>query len=275
MTARPGELLARGGVAAVASALMTSGAYPVLLHGVLGAAPRSRRGIAAMLGEWACGALASVTRPLGFVGLPGAGARGARPVVVVHGYAMSRACFALLARRLARAGHGPVFGFEYWTLGRVGGAARQLAAFVADVRARTGSDRVDIIGHSMGGVVARYYIAFHGGDQEVSHVVTVGSPLRGTGVSALALGFASRELVGGSPLLTRLAAAALPPTTKWLALWSHGDVLVPARQQVAPPGVTTRAYPHLGHVAMLASRRVAEDISSFLKCVLVLVACCH
>jgi pimeloyl-ACP methyl ester carboxylesterase len=270
-------LIARGGVAAIAGALMTTGAYPVLLHGVLGRPPRSRRGVAAMFGEWASGALASAARPLGLFaglgGLPGASARGARPVVVVHGYAMSRACFALLARRLARAGHGPVFGFEYWTLGRVGTAAQRLAAFVAEVRARTGSDRVDIVGHSMGGVVARYYIAFHGGDAEVAHLVTVGSPLGGTGVSALAIGFASRELVGGSPLLTRLAAVGISPTMKWLALWSHGDVLVPAHQQVAPPGAATLAYEHLGHVAMLASRRVAEDISSFLKCAVVLVAC--
>jgi pimeloyl-ACP methyl ester carboxylesterase len=188
-------------------------------------------------------------------------------VIVVHGYAMNRANFALLAHRLARRGHGPILGFEYWTLGRVGRAARELAGFVADVRAATGATAVDIIGHSMGGVVARYYVAFHDdpGRAGVAHLVTIGSPLRGTGASALALGFASRELVAGSPLMTRLAAAPLPRSTRWLAMWSEADVFAPASQQVAPPNAAVRMYRDLGHVAMLVSGRVADDIAEFLR----------
>ncbi len=236
-----------------------TGAYPHVLHAAL----RRRVPLRSMLGEWAWTALANAARPLGFAALPGGGATGVRPVVVVHGYAMNRANFTLLARRLARRGHGPILGFEYWTLGRVGRAARQLAAFVAEVRAATGATAVDVIGHSMGGVVGRYYAAFHGGDASIANLVTIGSPLTGTGVSALALGFASRELVAGSPLMTRLAAA--PPPAHMLALWSEADVFTPASRQHAQAGVTVRTYPDLGHVAMLASSRVADDISAFLR----------
>jgi len=104
--------------------------------------------------------------------------RGPRPIILLHGYAMNRANFFTLAYRLRAAGLGPVFGFEYWTLGRIAAGARQLGWFVDEVRAETGATEVDVIGHSMGGVVARYYVTFAGGDPFVKNVITLGSPRR-------------------------------------------------------------------------------------------------
>nr|HEX4318852.1 alpha/beta fold hydrolase [Kofleriaceae bacterium] len=252
------HLLGRGVVAAVSNALMATGAYPLLVH----AARRSLRGA---LGEWACALAASAARPAGFLPLPGAHVHGERPLVMLHGYAMNRANFTLLASRLARGGVGPIVGFEYWSLGRVSTAARQLAAFVDDVRARTGAAQVDLIGHSMGGVVARYYVSFGGGDGPVAHLVTLGSPHGGTDMSALGVGFPSRELVIGAPLVTRLAATPTPTTTKLLTIWSRSDALVPASRQQPIPGAVTRVYDDLGHLALLASRRVAHEILHFVK----------
>ena len=78
-----------------------------------------------------------------------------------------RANFLPLAYRLARAGLGPIVGFEYWTLGRTAAAARQLAWFVEHVQNMTGAPQVDVIGHSMGGVVGRYFVQLLGGDGAV------------------------------------------------------------------------------------------------------------
>ena len=153
----------------------------------------------------------SAVRPAGFLPLPGARNRGPRPIIVLHGYAMNRANFVPLACRLARAGLGPIVGFEYWTLGRTAAAARQLGWFVDQVRAETGAAQVDVIGHSMGGVVGRYYVALGGGDGAVANLVTIGSPHTGTDVSRIGIGHPTRELVLGSKLVQRLAAAPPPP----------------------------------------------------------------
>ncbi len=165
-----------------------------------------------------------------------------------------------LAYQLRRAGLGPIFGFEYWTLGRIAAGARQLGWFIDEVRAETGASSVDVVGHSMGGVVARYYVALAGGDGAVRHLITLGSPHSGTDVSGMGVGHPTRELVLGSKLCTRLAAAPPPRHTKITSIWSRADALVPGGRQPPLPGAEVILYDDLGHVAMLGSRRVARAV---------------
>jgi pimeloyl-ACP methyl ester carboxylesterase len=247
--------------------MMVSGMYP-LLPLALRAYQKGHVGtIKTTLTEWGMSAGLSVVRPVGFFPLPGFRQRGPRPVIVLHGYAMNRANFLPLAYRLARAGLGPIVGFEYWTLGRTAAAARQLAWFVEDVQRRTGAPQVDVIGHSMGGVVGRYYVQLLGGDGAVANLITLGSPHLGTDVSEFGVGHPTRELVVGSKLVQRLAQAQAPKDTRVLTIFSHADHLVPAHTQLALdiPRAQRIVYDDLGHVSLLGSRRVARDIIQRLK----------
>jgi len=256
------HLVWRGGVAVVSQAMMFTGLYPLVPHAVraLGGRDRGPRPVRCALVEWGISAALSAARPFGFFPLPGARVRGPRPIIVLHGYAMNRANFVPLALRLARAGLGPIFGFEYWTLGRVAAGARQLGWFVDEVRAATGAATVDLVGHSMGGVVARYYVQLAGGDPAVSHLVTLGSPHAGTDVSAIGIGHPARELLLGSKLVTRLAAAPPPQHARVTAIWSRADALVPGLRQPAPAGAEVVMFDDLGHVTLLGSRRVAAEV---------------
>jgi len=260
------HLLFRGGVAAVTQALMFTGMYPLVPHAFRAFQKRKKQhdlGTSPMrvaLTEWGISAALSAIRPAGFLRLPGAGGKGPRPVILLHGYAMNRANFVPLAYRLARAELGPIFGFEYWTLGRVAAGARQLGWFVDEVREATGADEVDLVGHSMGGVVARYYVTLAGGDPYVRNLVTLGSPHAGTDASRLGIGHPTRELLLGSKLVERLAAASPPRHTKVTVIWSRADALVPGTWQTPPPGSEVILYDDLGHVAMLGSRRVAAEV---------------
>ena len=173
---------------------------------------------------------------------------------------MNRANFFALAYRLRAAGLGPVYGFEYWTLGRIAAGARQLGWFVDEVRAATGATEVDLVGHSMGGVVARYYVSLAGGDPFVRNVITLGSPHAGTDLGGLGIGHPARELVLGSKLIQRLGAAAPPSHAKLTNILSHADALVPAAQQPRIPYADRVEYEDLGHVALLGSRRVARTV---------------
>ena len=189
----------RGGVAMVSDAMMFTGLYPLAVH-----AWRAARGeqppqaLRIALAEWGMALALSALRPAGFWPLPGATTRGPRPIIVLHGYAMNRANFVVLARRLAAAGLGPI---SASSTGRWA-ASRRARASSAGSSTRcaqaTGADEVDLVGHSMGGVVARYYLALGGGDVHVRHLVTLGSPHAGTDVSAVGIGHASRELIAGS-----------------------------------------------------------------------------
>lgn len=256
------HLFWRGGVAAVSHAMMLSGVYPLLPHALRAIGGRREHGrpVRVALAEWAMAAALSAARPAGFLPLPGARTRGPRPIVVLHGYAQNRANFVPLALRLRRAGLGPIFGFEYWTLGRIAAGARQLGWFVDEVRARTGASAVDLVGHSMGGVVGRYYVALAGGDGAVQNLITLGSPHAGTDVSGMGVGHPTRELVLGSKLCTRLAAAPPPRHTRICAIWSRADALVPGGRQPPLPGAEAILYDDLGHVSLLGSRRVAAAV---------------
>jgi hypothetical protein len=264
------QLAWRGAIAGLAGAAMVTGVYPVAPHLAL-AALRRRRGETAPPGqlgvvarEWALAVAMSAARPLGFLGLPG-GRAGPRPIIVLHGYAMNRANFLPLALRLARAGLGPITGFEYWTLGKTASAARRLAAFVDDVRAQTGADQVDVIGHSMGGLVGRHYVALGGGDGVVANLITLGSPHSGTDVSAMGLGRPARELLFGSSMLLRLGAAPPPTRTRFTVIWSRSDALVPSVREAHLHGVDEVVLDDLGHLGLLASRRVADAIIERLR----------
>ncbi len=245
---------------------MFSGLYPLVPHAIRALRGQlGERPVRAALTEWGMSIAVSAARPMGFLPLPGVSRCGPRPVIVLHGYAMNRANFLPLGYRLARAGLGPVFGFEYWTLGRIAAAAKQLGWFVDQVRTATGATEVDLIGHSMGGVVARYYVTLAGGDDAVNRLITLGSPHAGSDASGYGIGHPARELVLGSELFTQLAAAPPPNHAKITLIWSRGDALVPGAQQTAFPGAEVIMYDDLGHVALLGSRRVAGEIISRLQ----------
>jgi pimeloyl-ACP methyl ester carboxylesterase len=180
-------------------------------------------------------------------------------VILLHGYAMGRANFLVLANRMALAGLGPLVGFEYWTLGGVARPSAALAEFVEAVCAGLGSAQVDLVGHSLGGIIARHYVSTAGAAR-VAHLVTLGSPHGGTPFSRFGIGRTATEMLAGSTLLGELAARGLPPGVRATAIWSRADGLVSSRAQATLPGAEMIEVSGLGHLALLASRRVAREV---------------
>ncbi|MBN1669220.1 MAG: alpha/beta fold hydrolase [Anaerolineales bacterium] len=61
--------------------------------------------------------------------------------------------------------------------------AARLADFIQQVRQQTGASQVELIGHSMGGLVARAYVQSFSYPGDVAHLVTLGSPHQGAAVA--------------------------------------------------------------------------------------------
>lgn len=64
--------------------------------------------------------------------------------------------------------------------GPVADSARQLAPFVEKVLASTGARKVNLVGHSQGGMMPRYYLGFLGGADKVNHLVGIAPSNHGT-----------------------------------------------------------------------------------------------
>jgi pimeloyl-ACP methyl ester carboxylesterase len=65
---------------------------------------------------------------------------------------------------------------DSWENGRY---AKRLAEFIDKVLAATGASKVDIVAHSMGGLVARAAIKYYGCDTKVRKLLTIGTPNKG------------------------------------------------------------------------------------------------
>lgn len=137
---------------------------------------------------------------------------GPNPVVLVAGTFSPAAGLGVLAARLRADGH-DVTVFELPDLGRgdIPTTSAALAPVVERVRARTGAERVDLVGHSQGGLVAREYVKTFGGAPHVDKVIGLGAPNHGTLLANLAVWFgdcltvvACRQMAGGSEYLTAL-----------------------------------------------------------------------
>ncbi|MFE4593438.1 esterase/lipase family protein [Streptomyces laurentii] len=117
-----------------------------------------------------------------------------RPVVLVHGTLGNSVDNWLgLAPYLVERGY-CVFSLDYGQLpgvplfhglGPVDASAGQLSAYVDRVLAATGAAKADLVGHSQGGMMPRYYLRFLGGAAKVNALVALAPDNHGTTLSGL------------------------------------------------------------------------------------------
>jgi triacylglycerol lipase len=149
------------------------------------------------------------------------------PILLVHGIMDNRSVFTVFRRSLRRRGFGVVHAVNYSLFtGDVRTAARELHDHIEQLRERTGSDKVHIVGHSLGGMIARYYVQCMGGSAVVDTLVTLGSPHAGSLAAHLLPTPLARQLRPGSALLQELARPAPFCPTRFLVVWSRMDQMV-------------------------------------------------
>jgi pimeloyl-ACP methyl ester carboxylesterase len=192
------------------------------------------------------------------------------PVLLIHGYLATRGSLHLLEERLARRGH-VVMSYRLgalFNLGDIRNSAGLIARKVESIVAQTGVTRVDIVGHSMGGLVGLYYVKRLGGRHRVRHLVMMGTPAQGTwsallGLVTAPLGLASLQLLPGSPFLRELAESPMPAGVEVTSIGALRDWLAPVATTVLE-GVRHIAVP-TGHSGLLVEEQVASTVADLLQ----------
>jgi triacylglycerol esterase/lipase EstA (alpha/beta hydrolase family) len=152
------------------------------------------------------------------------------PVVLVHAtLADEGSNWVTLAPLLANEGY-CVYGFNYGetaaslplipfitpgridALGHIEHSAEELSSFVSKVLSKTKAAKVDLVGHSQGGMMPNYYIKYLGGAAKVNELIGLAPSNHGTTLDGLTklvevFPFAG-EVIGG--LLEFLGAPSLP-----------------------------------------------------------------
>lgn len=198
---------------------------------------------------------------------PGAGL----PIILVPGFACNRGYWGAMARYLKRQGHGPIFAVSLEPLfGSMEANAEHLAKYVEAVCAETGSDKVILVGHSMGGVVSRVYVHERGGAARVARIFAIGSPHEGT-VLANALAGAGTNL------------KQMTKHSEWSRQFNQNQsqpcpvpitaIITPHDNIVSPQSSTHLHYPNakniflpgVGHLEMVISKPVMKAVAAELE----------
>ncbi len=186
------------------------------------------------------------------------------PVLLIHGYLATRGSLHLMESALVRRGHvvisyplGPI------NLRDIRDSAGLIARKVESVVAQTGVERIDVVGHSMGGLVGLYYLKRLGGRHRVRRLILLGTPAQGTwsallGLLTAPLGAASLQLLPGSPFLRELGEGPIPPGAEVISVGAERDWLAPLPSTMLS-GVRHLALP-TGHSGLLVEAEVVDVI---------------
>ncbi|MER7661293.1 MULTISPECIES: alpha/beta fold hydrolase [unclassified Streptomyces] len=193
------------------------------------------------------------------------------PAVLLHGFVDNRSVFVLLRRSLARHGWRHLECLNYSPLTcDIRTAAELLGRHIEEICVRTGRSEVDIVGHSLGGLIARYYVQCLGGDQRVRTLVTLGTPHSGTTVAPLASAHPIvRQMRPGSALIEELRGPAPGCRTRFVSFWSDLDqLMVPVETAcVDHPDLIAQnvQVSGIGHLALPVHPAVAAGIRQALE----------
>jgi len=184
-----------------------------------------------------------------------------RPIVLIHGWTQNRTNFVWLARFLRKRGMGPFFGFNYFSLQPIETSAKALAAFIERVVAHTGAKEVDLICHSLGGLVARTYVDLMGGHRYVQRVVTLGTPHCGISYADARFGAGVRDMHAETGFVVQLGKAPLPPGVSYLSIYStHDNIVFPGSASCLGNRGTDIMVSGFGHFGILFCEEVAVHV---------------
>jgi len=184
------------------------------------------------------------------------------PIVLVHGYTQNRGTFVGIARSLAAAGAGPIYGFNYWSLQPLRRSFIGLSKFVRRILRETGAKKIDIVAHSMGGLVALECVRAM--PRRIRRVVTIASPHKGVLWSGPVVGAGVAELRAGSRFLRARESRVLGVPVLSIAS-THDNIVHPASQaSLAHRGGRDLVIEGPGHLGILFDAEAMREIARFL-----------
>jgi triacylglycerol esterase/lipase EstA (alpha/beta hydrolase family) len=187
------------------------------------------------------------------------------PVLLLHGFLGTRGSMYTLERRLNSDGI-CVLSFNLGTLNTrdIKKSAFLIHRKIESILGQTTVKKIDIVGHSMGGLIGLYYIKKLGGHEKVRKLVTMGTPMSGTWSALLGVatvGLASRsswQLLPRSRFLEELHHDPLPADVEYYTIAAQRDWVCPVDSTFLA-GATRLTVP-LGHSSLVVSEEVYRHV---------------
>ena len=182
------------------------------------------------------------------------------PLVFVHGYGGNRGNFLPMSwlfwlagrKRSYRIGFGPDRSIEE--------QAVDLEAFVEKICRVNDEPRVDLVAHSLGGVVARIAMQEGGLAERVRTFVSLAAPHHGTYPARYGNTEVLKRLRPDSELIGRLDAGRIPDQVRVVCMWSRNDLFVLPSESALLDGATHVDLTPFTHYSYLIAPRCFEAV---------------
>lgn len=148
-----------------------------------------------------------------------------KPILFITGWVGTPNHFIVLENRLKIDGWNVfTLNLKHHDVNDLEKAAEEIQHTVEDIKIKTNATHVDLLCHSIAGLVARYYIKFLGGINSVKHYVSLGTPHYGTTINFLGDGKNLEHLQPNSGFLDQLnLPVETTGTIYYTAIWSSAD----------------------------------------------------
>jgi len=180
---------------------------------------------------------------------------GKAPLLLIHGYCCNRGFWWWLKPQFEAHGHSVATVTLEPLHGDIDGYAEQIARAVDRLCSVTKRSQVILVGHSMGGLVARAYLRRYG-EFRVSRLVTLGTPHHGSMLAHLAMGRNARQMSPGSPWLKELQQTPLPVPCVSVFSW-HDNYVMPQESAMLEEAENI-PLTDVGHLTMAMSAEVLK-----------------
>lgn len=188
-------------------------------------------------------------------------ARDLHTLVFVHGLMANRACFYPLQGYLRLGGFERQYAYNYRSAGSIERIGVDLKRRL-DREIRGG--RITLIGHSMGGLVARVFLQMLGGDRRVDTLVTIGTPHLGSHAAAMLPTVFGDQLHPEGPFLRYLNALPAPRCRCVSFAAAEDRLVLPPRHALAPFG-EHRVIENRGHLDVMMPGALYGSILDVLR----------
>ena len=186
-------------------------------------------------------------------------------VVLVHGFVCNRGLWNPWMRELRARGVPFVAMNLEPVFTSIDHYSQPIEAAVARIEAATGTPAV-LVGHSMGGVAIRAWMARVAADARVRRVLTIGSPHHGTWLARYGHTTNGRQMRQYSPWLADLASREPAERyAKFSCYFGHCDNIVFPASSGVLPGAENVHLPGTAHMHMAFSRVVFDGLLHWLR----------
>lgn len=187
-----------------------------------------------------------------------------RPVLLLHGLGCNRGVWRPLLARLRAAGFAPVRAINLQPCGDLQNQAARAAQELRLLAQQAEGRAVDVVAHSMGGLVARAMLRLVE-PYRIGRIVTIGTPHQGTQLARWLPCAGARQMRPDSSWLRALnaeQAGRLP--VPLLGIYSLEDNIVVPASSAAWGGAQPYALHGLGHFGLLRSHEALDAVAAAL-----------